>query len=229
MPTTDTLRRHLTELVVVFIGVALAFAVENLREDLSEQAVGEQYLRGFREDLLADLAMLQAQQEVRRSQLENALIVLGFFEGRPVDPQQFFEAYYPVLMALHTAPNRNTMNEVLSSGSLRLIRDVEIRRRLLDLYAKYDRIGRLEEHMDRDFDLYLYDPTFSSIRFQLDGPWEDTPANRLDVETLLNDLRVENGVRLVLANLEFSGGGLLEELDLVRSQVEHLLQVIPTE
>jgi len=228
-PTASTLRRYLAELVVVFVGVALAFAVENLREDLSEQAVGEQYLRGFRVDLLADLAMLQAQQEVRHSQLKNALIVIGFFEGRPVDPQRFFAAYYPVLLDQYTAPNRNTMDEVLSSGSLRLIRDAEIRTRLLDLYANYDRIGRLEEHMARDFDSYLYDPTFSSIRLQLHGPWEDTPANRRNVETLLNDLRVENGVRLVVANLELSGTGILDELDLVRSQVEQLLQLIPTE
>jgi hypothetical protein len=229
MPTADTLRRYLAELVVVFVGVVLAFAVDNLREDLSEQAAGEQYLRGFREDLLADVAMLQAQQEIRRSQLENASIVLGFFEGRPVNPQRFFEAYYPVLLAQYTAPNRNTMDEVLSSGSLRLIRNVEIRSRLLNLYTTYDRIGRLEEHMARDFDAYLYDPTFSTIRLQLDGPWADTSANRRDVEALLSDLRVENGVRLLVANLEFSGGGLLDELDLVRSQVEDLLQVIPAD
>jgi hypothetical protein len=70
MPAADTLRRHLADLVVVFVGVVLAFAVENLREDLNERAVGEQYLHGFREDLLADLSMLQAQQEIRRSRLE---------------------------------------------------------------------------------------------------------------------------------------------------------------
>jgi len=228
-PTANTLRHYLTELVVVFIGVALAFAVENLREDLSEQAMGEQYLRGFREDLLADLAMLQAQREVRLSQLENALIVLEVFEGRPVDPQRFFEAYYSMLLDQYTAPNRNTMDEVLSSGSLRLIRDVEIRTRLLDLYATYDRIGRLEEHMARDFDTYLYDPTFSSIKIQLEGPWADTSENQHDVETLRNDLRVANGVRLVVANLKVPGRGILAELDLVRSQVERLLQVIPAE
>jgi hypothetical protein len=49
---------------------------------------------------------------------------------------------------------------VLSSGSLRLIRDSDIREALLDLYAMYDEIARDEEHIDRDFDSYLYDPTF---------------------------------------------------------------------
>lgn len=82
--------------------------------------------------------------------------------------------------------------------------------------------------MARDFDTYLYDPTFSNIRLQLEGPWEDTPENRRDVEILLNDLRLENGVRLVVANLELSGRGLLDQLDLVRSEVEQLLELIPT-
>ena len=121
------------------------------------------------------------------------------------------------------------MDEVLSSGNLRLIRDAEIRTRLLDLYATYDRIGRLEEHIARDFDSYLYDPTFSSIRLQLAGPWEDTPANRRDVETLLDDVRVENGVRLFVANLELSRIGLMDELDFLQAQVEQLLQIIPAE
>lgn len=229
MLTATKLRRHLAELAVVFVGVALAFAVENLRESLNERAIGAQYLSGFRQDLMADLAMLREQQEARQAQLDNALVVLEFFEGRPIDPQRFFEAYFKVLYALRTAPNRNTMDEVLSSGSLRLIRDAEIRGALLDLYAKYDRIERDEDHIDRDFDSYLYDPTFSSVPFRLEGPWDDTPANRHFVETLLRDLKVENGIRLLVANLDHHGTGLLDELDAVRSRVEHLLEMIPTD
>ena len=229
MPTANTLRRYFADLVVVFVGVALAFAVENLREDLNERAVGEQYLIGFREDLLADLSMLKDQQLIRRSQLENALVVLGFFKGQSGDPQRFFDAYNSVLVDRYTAPNRNTIDEVLSSGGLRLIRDSEIRTRLLNLYANYHRIARLEEHMARDFDEYLYDPTFSSVRLQFEGPWEDTPEHRHDVETLLNDLRIENGIRLVVANLEAANWGVLDQLALVRSQVEQLLQLQPAE
>ena len=227
MRTANSLRRHLAELVVVFVGVAAAFAVENLRESLNERAVGGQYLSAFRQDLTADLAMLQEQQEARRAQLNNALVVLEFFEGRAIDPQRFFEAYYTMLLMLRTAPNSNTMDEVLSSGSLRLIRDTEIRGDLLDLYSSYDRIARLEEHMDRDFDSYLYDPTFSSVPFRFKGPWENTTANRYAVETLLGDIRIENGVRLIVANLEYPGTGLLDELDSVRSQIERLLEMIP--
>lgn len=227
MSKASKLRSLLTELVAVFIGVALAFAVENLRQDFNDQNVGDQYLSSFRQDLMDDLVMLQAQEEARQTQLKNALTVLEFFDGRPIDPQSFFEAYWPVLYELRTAPNRNTMNEMLSSGSLRLIRNAKIRTGLLNLYVTYDSVARLEEHMARDFDAYLYDPTFSEVPIQIQGPWQDTPANRQAVETLLGDLRIENGFRLVVVNLEIEGKGLLAQLKRVRSQVEQLLQLIP--
>ena len=51
-----------------------------------------------------------AQQEARLTQLENAKKVLNFFER-----------YYSILLSLSTNPNRNTMDEVLSSGSFRLV------------------------------------------------------------------------------------------------------------
>jgi len=227
MPRANTLRAYLAELIVVFVGVALAFAVDNLREARNDRAVGDEYLSAFRQDLTADLQMLQNQLDARRAQLSNARTVLEFFEGRPIDPAVFFEAYWPVLWDLRTVPNRNTMDEALSSGSLRLIRDAEIRSGLLDLYASYAAIAIFEDHMARDFDMYLYDPTFSSIPIQFEGPWNDTPTSRKDVETLLGDRRVENGLRLIVANLDLDHESLLPRLELARSQVEQLLRQIP--
>lgn len=81
--------------------------------------------------------------------------------------------------------------------------------------------------MARDFDMCLYDPTFSSIAIQFEGPWDDTRANRESVETLLGDRRIENGLRLIVANLDFDHESLLPQLELARLQVEQLLQQIP--
>lgn len=83
--------------------------------------------------------------------------------------------------------------------------------------------------MERDFDAYLYDPTFSEIPIQIEGPWTDTPADRQAVATLLGDVRIENGLRLVVVNLDPENDGLLADLALARSQVEQLLRRIPAE
>jgi len=150
----------------------------------------------------------------------------SFFEGRAIDPQAFFERYYVAKLMLNTRPSRITMEEVLSSGSLRLIRDAGIRTGLLSLYATYDRIAVIEEHMARDFDSYLYDPTFSAVPLQFEGPWPDTRENRQYVETILGDVRIENGFRLMVANLEMPEIGLLAQLELARSEVERLLEMV---
>ena len=227
MSKGGTLRSYLAELVVVFVGVALAFAVDNYREARNDRTAGEQYLSAFRQDLTADLKMLQEQQHNRQAQLANARALLEFYEGKPSDPDSFFKAYWPVLWELKTAPNRNTMDEVLSSGSLRLISDAKIRANLLSLYATYSEIAFFEEHMARDFDEYLYDPTFSTVPIQFKGPWNDTPANRQAVASLLADRRVENGLRLIVANLDNDDESLLPMLGRAKSQVERLLQQIP--
>jgi hypothetical protein len=229
MTAVSKIRSHLTELLVVFVGVALAFAVDNYREERNERAVGQQYLSAFRHDLNADLKMLEVQHKSRQAQLKNAKTLLEFYDGRPSDPVIFFEAFWPVLWELKVMPNRNTIDEVLSSGSLRLIRDPKIKADLLSLYATYAFIDLFEEHMARDFDMYLYDPTFSSIKIQFTGPWKDTPESRQDVDTLLADQRVENGLRLIVSNLDLYDESFIFQLEKAKGQVEQLLQEIPEE
>jgi len=119
------------------------------------------------------------------------------------------------------------MDEVMSSGSLRLIRDPKIRTAILNLYATYAKIAFYEEHIARDFDVYLYDPTFSGVSIQFKGPWNDTPENRQSVATLPGDRRIENGLRLIVVNLDFDDNSLLPLLEAARFQVEQLLQQIP--
>ena len=126
MSENSALRRYLAEFVIIFVGVALAFAVENYREELNDGAIGEEYLQGFQRDLHADLEMLREMLETRHEQLANAKVILEFFDGRDIDPQVFFEAYNNTMLSWVTRPNRSTMDEVLNSGSLRLIRDGEM-------------------------------------------------------------------------------------------------------
>ena len=217
------------DFVIVVVGVFIGIQVANWNDARGVRALSDEYLNGFRQDLLADAQILETEIEARRAQRQDALTVLEFFEGRPLEPSVFFEAYGAAILARNTRPNRNTIDEVLNTGNLRLVRDPEIRNGLLDLYFIYDRIADVEEHMARDFDAYLYDPTFSTVPFNLEGPWEDTPARRLEAETLLNSVTIENGFRLIVGNLQFPGTGLEAELEAARVQVDALLRKMPSD
>ncbi len=217
------------DFVIVVVGVFIGIQVANWNAARGERTLSNEYLSGFRQDLLADAHMLQTEIEARQAQRQDALTVLEFYDGRSLEPIVFFEAYGAAILARNTRPNRNTIDEVLNTGSLRLVRDPEIRNGLLDLYVIYKRIADVEDHMARDFDAYLYDPTFSSVPFNLEGPWEDTPASRLEAETLLNSVTIENGFRLIVANLQFPDSGLEAELEAARVQVDTLLREISSD
>jgi hypothetical protein len=103
MPKASTLRSYLAEFLVIFAGVVLVFTVDNLREACNDRNVGEEYLSAFRQDLTADLQMLQAQQNDRQARLKNARTALEFFDGRPADPAAIFESYWPVIWELRTS------------------------------------------------------------------------------------------------------------------------------
>ncbi|MEQ9317155.1 MAG: hypothetical protein RLN72_14980, partial [Henriciella sp.] len=132
------------DFLIVVIGVLLAIQIANWNDARIERALSKEYMASFREDLMADQRMLQTEIEARQKQHDDALTVLGFYEGDGLEPNDFFKAYYAALFARNTRPNRNTMDELLNSGSLRLIRDTAIRSRLLDLYTHYDRIADTE-------------------------------------------------------------------------------------
>ncbi len=218
-------RSHLLELLVVFVGVGLAFGVENLRETLNERAVGRQYLAGFVNDLERDRAMLRSSMEERKAQVAAAHVVLEFYEGRDMDVDVFFQAFYGVLPAYGIRPSRNTMDEVLNSGSLRLISDAETRTSLLALYAIYEDILALEAHMDRDFDKYLYDETFSTIPVQFEGPWSSATSSEPAAQELLANLTIENGLRIALLNIEMADGAIAR-LQAAERRLNRVLELI---
>jgi len=95
----------------------------------------------------------------------------------------------------------------------------------LELYSIYQRISDTETHIDRDYDVYLYDPTFASIPINIFGPWADNAENRSSAELLLSNVTIENGFQLIVVNLE-TGEGLLFELEMAEAKVRELLNQI---
>lgn len=95
------------------------------------------------------------------------------------------------------------------------------------VYATYDGIFTIEDHVARDIDHYLYDPTFTQVPFDFPRPWEATPENIAAVELLTSSVTVENGLKLIEINLEFGGEGLLYKIEDAVEKVEALLRLIP--
>ena len=130
-------RLLLGEFVVIVVGVLLALWVDELRDARNNAALEIEYLESFVTDLDADLAQFDETEAWMRRSEAAAATVLALYRGSP--PTQNVA---DLVMAVETAGwqdwpviTRNTIDDLRSTGNLRLIRDADLRRAIAAYYT----------------------------------------------------------------------------------------------
>jgi hypothetical protein len=138
MSTGLNWRLLLGEFVVIVVGVLMALWVDQLREARNNAALEVEYLESLVTDLEADLAQFDETEAWMRRQEAAAATVLALYEGSP--PTQDVAV---LVAAVETAGwqfspsiTRNTLDDLRSTGNLRLIRDRDLRRAIAAYYAR---------------------------------------------------------------------------------------------
>jgi len=133
----------LGEFVVIVVGVLMALWVDELREARYNAALETEYLASFVTDLDADLAQFdQTEAWMRRSEAA-AATVLSLYQGTPATDNAT-----DLVMAVETAGwqawpviTRNTIDDLRSTGNLRLIRDRSLRRAIAAYYTTIENVS----------------------------------------------------------------------------------------
>jgi len=137
MSTRLNWRLLLGEFIVIVVGVLMALWVDELREARNNAALEVQYLESFVTDLEADLAQFDETEAWMRRSEAAAATVLALYAGSPPT-----ENLADLVMAVETAGwqewpviTRNTIDDLRSTGNLRLIRDSALRRAIAAYYT----------------------------------------------------------------------------------------------
>ncbi|NNK79857.1 MAG: hypothetical protein HKO93_00035 [Flavobacteriales bacterium] len=205
------------EIALVMIGILLALQVNNWNELRKERGREVGFLHGLKTDLLADQRQLDYIIERRTEKVANAIALL---KEVPLRTHQEVFAADSMIGRLfgwvEFVPQRNTFDELVSSGNLSIISNDSIKNMLLGLKQLQDYDHTYSEHMRREFDHYLYD---RSSKLRPAWPFGDLEASFLadsliqkdlsdkelaivaqQTEALLYDLEVKNGLRLAAGN-----------------------------
>lgn len=208
------------EVFLVVIGILIALQVNNWNEERKERQQELSYLTSIKTDLLVDLEDLESIKAHKNLKIDAILELLELS-----DPQNntellnFENKLYDVLIWQTFTANNNSFIELISSGNLNIISNDEIKNGLLDNDKIVKDIDRVVEHMRKDYESYLYDPTFtmmeSLLYFDYDGfknlnsfPEDSTvvfSGNELQLyldqaAALINDQKLKNGLKLAAVN-----------------------------
>lgn len=135
---SENWRRLLAELVIIAVGVGLALAVDNWNEGRKERIAEREYLRGIAADLEESVIRLERARDaamVNRDALER---LLGVANGAPTPPPE--DLARDLVLATYLGLPRltiTTFEELVSTGSLGILRDAQFKRNLARLLEEY--------------------------------------------------------------------------------------------
>lgn len=158
MSTHFNWRSLLGEFIVVVLGVLVALWLNEVKEARADAALEVEYLHSFLTDLDADVAQFDSADAWSRRQEAAAATVLDLYDGSPTT-----KSAAELVAAVETAGwqyvptiTRNTIDDLKSTGNLRLIRDPKLRRAISAYYATVENvsipIAAMRERMWEQYD-----------------------------------------------------------------------------
>jgi hypothetical protein len=134
------------EFLMLFLAVTLGFFVENKREHMVEHNREEKYISSLIQDLKADTANLQIYMNlklIKKSKMDSLLMLLTNGGYKQSGNETYFFFRY-VLSAGAFVSTDGTMQQLKSSGNLRLIRKQNLANKILE----YDRAVKSMQNQD---------------------------------------------------------------------------------
>jgi hypothetical protein len=133
-------RYALGELLIVTIGITIAFSLNNLASSVKDNNTSKTYLLNLSYDLQTDINQLDSNV----SDLEERVnFIRGMFRylGRPLDgkdsiAKQFFNYIDPVYFVAMDV----TLQSLKFSGDLKLIENIDLKNKIIRHYTTYDKV-----------------------------------------------------------------------------------------
>lgn len=144
---------HIIELIVVFIGITLAFMLNSWREDAKNNQLENQYLNSFYDEIKYSNARLDTIIQINKTKIEylNKSIELLKSDNLPEDSTLIVISHM-VQISLFI-PKTITYESIKNSGNLNIIENYEIRSKIIGFYESIKGIALVEEY----YKLYIND------------------------------------------------------------------------
>ena len=184
-------KTHFIELLVVIIGISIAFALEGWASDRKEQKLETNYLNSLKADLEKDKADLQAIIDSTNVIIRHTGEVFQFIYSR--QPHTVYRRHHITsgYLASYFYPKNGTYVSLINSGDISVVRSFELKAALSDLYnIDYKEVARIDNVIRNLVDNTIQPFVIDNIQFSLDrdGIEDDAPLKQNKVTNMLGSL-----------------------------------------
>ena len=159
----------LGEIIIVIIGITIAFSLNNWKENRADEQLKNQYLENLISDIEHELEILQSNQESFQNKLELIKEIRPFLGNPNTKRDSTITKVFKLAQAVPFYPVNATYQTLVNSGDMKLIDDFELRRSIEEHYSfhnvvlqDYERIDAIHKKYLGDF--FIYEIDFQSLR-----------------------------------------------------------------
>lgn len=207
-------KEYLTEFIMLFAAVTLGFFAENLREIYIESHREKEYMHTMVEDLKEDTTRINSSIVVTSVKVKAMDSLIRFIHAKPYSDSSMRMMYYLYRRYMGSASDvsftQRTINQLINSGNLRLIKNMSISDSIVLYDIQADRIVR-------QYNVY-HDQYQQKAREASNKIFDSYYLSDYDRETVKELLNTKTQVRFLnndekllreYANMVYGGKGVL--------------------
>ncbi len=196
------LKYAIGEIVLVVIGILIALQINNWNQQRIEQNKEQTYLVNIKRDLLLQLTLIDSQLESEQKYLDNAQPVLDYFYKHKnviLDSElsQNLSLVTERRTFIRTDP---TYTDLISSGNIDIIKDMEFKGKLIEYYENLERIEKVIENNNIGLNDEIYVSAILKLIYFDDGT---APQSMKLVEISNSILQKEENILLIINLINF--------------------------
>ena len=126
------------EVLIVIIGITIAFSLNKCSEDSKNSALKSQYLTNLKMDIESDKAQLLINIKELEAKINDAVSILPYLNTDSTNKMQIVGKVFNIIGLSHFSPQDITYQTLINSGDLKLIDNFDLKASIERHYSNYD-------------------------------------------------------------------------------------------
>ena len=161
-------RNYIIELLVVIIGISIAFMLEGWSAGKKQDTLERNYLNSLKSDLLKDKEDLQEIMDSTTVLIKNVGTAFQLIYGKRPDSEFRRHHVTSTYLATYFYPQNGTYVSLINSGDISVVKDFELKKSLSNLYnIEYQEMERVDNVVRNLVDNMLHPYMINNVEFSI--------------------------------------------------------------
>lgn len=158
-------RSKFIDLLIVIIGITIAFKLNTWNESIRTNLEAKDYIESFYEENRTNETSLSSALEFSESNKKNIDTLKQILISKKYDDKRIKTLAASMMALANYSPSISTMENITASGEFKLIKDIELRKQIIDTYNSYNVTLKLEGILSDYVDKYVTPFFFENVSF----------------------------------------------------------------